>query len=255
MNNNINPYVLSIVEEYDIDIVILAEYKSDLNQLDEMLFQCRKRLTRWNTIGSERINAWGNYIDVQPGEQNKHYSIQIVNNKYIICGTHMKSDLYGDFTDERTDVAAQIMHEIESVKQKYNSDLVIIIGDMNESTYGKTCLSAKGFHGLPALNENDDAMRTVLGKKYEKMYNPMWNLYGDFSYPPGTYYRSESKLCTPAWFMIDQIIMSQSMVRFLKKDELKIIVECKGEKLYTRDKHPNKQISDHFPIVCKFDMR
>ena len=28
----------------------------------------------------------------------------------------------------------------------------------------------------------------------------MWNLFGDFKYPPGTYYRVESKLYNPCWF-------------------------------------------------------
>jgi hypothetical protein len=129
------------------------------------------------------------------------------------------------------------------------------MGDMNESAYGKTCLSAKGFHGLPALNVNDDAIRIVSGKEYEKMYNPMWNLYGDFDYPPGTYYRSESQFYTPAWYMLDQVIISKSSIPYLIKEDLRIIVECGAkDKLYTNNRRiPNKKISDHFPIMCGFN--
>lgn len=254
-NENINEYIVKLVEENGIDILILAEYNSNIESLDNLLDESRKKLCRCNTIGSERIKIWSNYCNIEPGTQNKYYSLQIVNNEYIVCGVHMYSDLNGEHYDERLYLAEQIMDEIDKLKIKINSDKVIIAGDINESPYEKTPLSAKGFHGMPELKIDGDNSRIVYGKKYEKMYNPMWNLYGDFSYPPGTYYRSESKLCTPAWFMIDQIIMSQSMIRFLIKDELKIIVECEGEKLYTKEKHPNKQISDHFPIVCEFDIR
>ena len=252
---NINEYIVKLVEENQIDILIIAEYNSNIESLDNLLDESGKKLCRCNTIGSERIKIWSNYYNIEPGTQNKYYSLQILNNEYIVCGVHLYSDLNGEHYDERLCLAEQIMDDIDKLKFKINSDKVIIAGDINESPYEKTSLSAKGFHGMPELKIDGDNSRIIYGKKYEKMYNPMWNLYGDFSYPPGTYYRSESKLCTPAWFMLDQIIISQSMIRFLIKDELKIIVECEGEKLYTREKHPDKKISDHFPIVCEFDIR
>lgn len=253
-NEHINKYILRLVEENEIDILIVAEYNSNMEELDTMLDGSRKKLSRCNTIGSERIKIWSNYCSTAPGFQDKYFSLQIINSEYIICGVHMYSDLNGEHNDERLCLAEQIMEEIGKVRKKINSDKIIIMGDINESPYEKTTLSAKGFHGMPEIKLDADVNRVVYGKLYEKMYNPMWNLYGDFDYPPGTYYRSESKLCTPAWFMIDQIIMSKSMINFLKKEQLRIIVECEGEKLYTREKHPDKKISDHFPLMCEFNV-
>ncbi len=253
-NENINKYILGLVEENEIDIVILAEYNSNIEQLDEVLSKSKKRLQRWNTIGSDRIKIWGNYIDIQPGIQNKYYSLQVINREYILCGVHMFSNLNGERNDERELLANQIMEEIDELRKKINSDKVIILGDINESPYEKTCLSARGFHALPALGKENDISRSVNGKIYEKMYNPMWNLFGDFSYPPGTYYRSESKLYTSSWYMIDQVIISPSMISLLKREDLKIIVKCLGGNLYTGKKHPDKKISDHFPVMCGFNI-
>lgn len=253
-NENINKYIRGLVEENEIDIVILAEYNSNIEQLDEVLSESKMRLKRWNTIGADRIKIWGNYIDIQPGIQNKYYSLQVINGEYIICGVHMFSNLNGERNDERELLANQIMEEIKKLRKIINSDKVIIVGDINESPYEKTCLSARGFHGLPALREDDDISRIVSGKVYDKMYNPMWNLFGDFEYPPGTYYRSESKLSTSSWYMMDQIIISQSMISFLKRRDLRIIVECLGENLYTKNKYPDKKISDHFPVMCGFNI-
>ena len=54
-NRDINKYIWGMVEENKIDIVILAEYNSDIKQLDQLLMNSSKRLHRWSTIGSERI--------------------------------------------------------------------------------------------------------------------------------------------------------------------------------------------------------
>lgn len=253
-NSNINSFILELVEQNKIDILILSEYAGNLEELSKYLMQSKKRLCKWNSSGCNRIQIWGNYVDVEPGEQNKYFSIQIVNDKYIICGVHMYSDLNGERFDERTSLAEEIRYAIKNAREKLNSNDVIIIGDMNESPYEKACLSAKGFHALPALKISDNNSRIIYEKEYEKMYNPMWNLFGDFEYPPGTYYRSDSKMYNPCWYMLDQVIISQSMIPFMIKEELKIIVKCKNKPLYTKNGYPNSNISDHFPIVCEFNV-
>ena len=150
-NGNINSYIFELVEQNEIDILILAEYASDNDELSKCLIQSKKRLYKWNSTGCNRIQIWGNYVDVKPGEQNKYFSIQIINNKYIICGVHMYSDLNGERFDERISLAEEIRYAIKNTREELNSNDVIIIGDMNESPYEKACLSAKGFHALPAL--------------------------------------------------------------------------------------------------------
>ncbi|WP_368190560.1 endonuclease/exonuclease/phosphatase [Agathobacter rectalis] len=227
---------------------------AEINELNDNLKQCKKRLFNWNTKGCERIHIWGNYIDVTPGEQNKYFSVQIVNKQYIMCGVHMYSNLNGEHYDERVALAEEIMYSIKHIKQRLQTEHVIVIGGINESPYEKACLSAKGFHALPALQILDKGSRTVYGKEYEKMYNPMWNLFGDFKYPPGTYYRVESKLYNPCWFMLDQVIISQSMIPLMVKEQLKIITKCGKGVLYTDNRYPNSNISDHFPIMCEFNI-
>lgn len=253
-NVDINSYILDIVNQNEIDVLVLAEYMAEINELNDNLKQCKKRLFNWNTKGCERIHIWGNYIDVTPEEQNKYFSVQIVNKQYIMCGVHMYSNLNGEHYDERVALAEEIMYSIKHIKQRLQTEHVIVIGDINESPYEKACLSAKGFHALPALQILDKGSRTVYGKEYEKMYNPMWNLFGDFKYPPGTYYRVESKLYNPCWFMLDQVIISQSMIPLMVKEQLKIITKCGKGVLYTDNRYPNSNISDHFPIMCEFNI-
>ena len=242
-----------MMRDYNIDILGLAEYSSDPNELWSLCRNHGLLMMQANTKGSSRLNIWSNYIDIKEGQQQKYYSIQIIQEKYIICFVHLFSDLYGQRDDERLKKIEEIIYDIQTEEQLLNMDKTIIIGDINEMPYGKSCLSASGFHGLPALSISDNSLRTVYDNQYKKYYNPMWNLMGDFKYPPGTYYWNDAKLCSPMWYMLDQVIISQGMIPALKKDKLKIITTCSAGDLMCKNGRPDKKISDHFPIMCEFD--
>ena len=218
---DINPYIASLVLDNEIDILALSEYDANIDELNAMFKDNNQRLIKCNTLGCDRIDVWSSYVNIKSGIQEKYYSIQI-------------------------------MYDIHKIEDIIQTQRTIVIGDINEMPYGRGCLNANGFHGLPALNISDKPTRTVNEIEYRKFYNPMWNLMGDFDYPPGTFYVNQSKLHSPMWYMLDQVIISQSMIPFMIKEELKIIVKCKNKPLYTKNGYPNSNISDHFPIVCEF---
>ena len=252
-NPNINMYLLSLVQDNKIEMLITAEYTSDDKELVSLFKQNDIGLMPCNTIGCERLKMWCNYIDVEAANQQKYYSIQIVNRDIIVCSIHLPSDLHGEYSDERFAIIRQIMADINQLKDSIGTDKVIIIGDMNEMPYGKGCLNADGFHGLPALNITDKATRTVNGMEYPKYYNPMWSLMGDYSYPPGTYYLNASKLNSPVWYMLDQVIISKELIPKFKRESLKIVTSCSFSDFKNENNIPNKHISDHFPIICEID--
>lgn len=254
-NENINPYIVSLVQEHNVDVLIVAEYVANEGELGNMFKASGFQMVSCNTFGCKRINVWSNYIDVQAANQNEYYSIQILPGRYILCGVHLMTDMYGEREEERLALSQQIIHDIKEVEEKIDSQKTIIIGDFNEMPYGKSCLNANGFHGLPVLSVDDSSTRSVNGIEYKKFYNPMWNLMGDFSYPPGTYYLNQSKLKSPMWYMLDQIIMSKELLPDFKRESLKIITTCRISDLADRAGHPNKKISDHFPIICEIKNR
>lgn len=249
--NKINQYIANVVRDYNIDVLIMAEYEDEKNELGNLLQSYNKPLTEYNTLGCDRIAFWSNYVDVEPGIQDTYYSIQIIGKEYIVCCVHLFTDLHGDRSDERLAIIQQIMQEIKKLEEEINSRKTIIIGDLNEMPYGRGCLNANGFHGLPALKIDDNATRSVNNIEYRKFYNPMWNLLGDFSYPPGTYYLNQAKLNSPMWYMLDQVIISQELLPSFRREDLRIITTCSSGDLMDKSLHPNKKISDHFPIMCE----
>lgn len=249
----INPYLASLVQDYEADLLVTAEYQADKAELEAFLGEQSGHLVSCNTCGCGRIFIWSTYTDVSPGSQDDYYSIQIVQNSYILCCVHLPSDLYGDHSDERLEIIQRMMHDIHETEEKLNSGRTVIIGDMNEMPYAKGCLNANGLHGLPELREDDRPARVVNGTSFRKYYNPMWNLFGDFTYPPGTYYLNESRIYAPMWYLLDQVVISQEILPIFKKESLKIITSCSHGKLYDQNQHPDRHISDHFPILCEID--
>ena len=252
-NKNINSYVSSLISSNRIDILALAEYTADKNELYRMIRSQGVRMMEYTTIGCERIKFFGNYINVEPATQDKYYSIQIIDKKYIMCGVHLPSDLHGNKTNERYMISRRIIHDIQEEERKLVKPNTIIMGDFNEMPYCKSCINADAFHALPVFEERKQNHRVVLGSDFKKYYNPMWNLLGDFSYPPGTYYRNEATITSPMWFLLDQFIFGWETVPMIHREHLKIITECQAGKLFDKYGHPNNSISDHFPIMCEIN--
>ncbi|MCI9545944.1 MAG: endonuclease/exonuclease/phosphatase [Lachnospiraceae bacterium] len=250
-NKGINRYIVNLVQDYCIDLLILAEYAADRDVLSALLSAGGQRLTYGNTLGCDRIHIWSNYVNMKAGVQDTYYSVQIIQDELILCCVHLVTDLHGDRSDERLAIIQRIMHDIEMIENEIKSQKTIIIGDINEMPYSRGCLNANGFHGLPTLDVGDKSTRKVNGVAYRKFYNPMWSLMGDFSYPPGTYYKNQAKLHSPMWYMHDQVILSKDILRLFNKDSLQIITSCSGADFMDKNRHPNKKISDHFPIMCE----
>lgn len=250
-NTNINKYIVSLIRDYDIDMLAMAEYYADNGELKMLLEQNHQRFVPCYTEGCSRIDVWSRYARIEPGCQNTYHSIQIIKDRYILCCVHLMSDMHGDRSDERFEKIQEIMYDIKQTERSIDSHDTIIIGDFNEMPYDKGCLNANGFHGLPVLGMMDPPTRRVSGTEYRKFYNPMWNFMGDFSYPPGTYYLNQSKLYSPMWYMPDQVIVSKDILPLFKKESLRIITSCSYSDLMDGNQHPNPNISDYFPLLCE----
>ena len=55
-NVDINSYILDIVNQNEIDVLVLAEYMAEINELNDNLKQCKKRLF-WLCKGISRTFA------------------------------------------------------------------------------------------------------------------------------------------------------------------------------------------------------
>lgn len=247
-NNNVGEYVASIVEEYNIDIIILAEVNDNRHSIVDSIERLGRNYHEANTIGCKGIEIWYQGYDLTAASQAPRYSLQMINNRCIMCCMHLQSDLHYS-ENERFETTRYMIEDVRQYEAKYDIHKIVYIGDMNEMPYSRSCLSANGLYGLPVLSIHEQPYRLIQEKNYRKCYNPMWNFFGDDNDPPGTYYYKQSKLQNPMWYILDQVIISQELVPLFKKKSLKIVNSTLKGRL--DDKYGRPNVSDHFPIVCE----
>ena len=245
---DINKILCSIIVEQKSNIVILAEYEDIIEDLLYNLDLNGVRMNVYPSVGCERITILGNTKNVRQSRQSRYYSIQIVDDDLLLCGVHLPSQMW---TDERTQTLAfqSVVHDIELAEKESGIDKTVVVGDFNQNPYDDGCLGAFGFHGIPVADEAQKISRVIYDTEYKMFYNPMWNLLGDFNYPPGTYYYRGNKEKNEFWNIFDQVIVRPRLRSNFVDKELKIITKTQTVSLVTQNQHPNKEISDHLPIV------
>lgn len=82
----INNYIVDLIYENGIDIIVLAEYNDHEQKLRNQLIDKGIYMEKYITSGCDRIKMYGSIQNVMPANQNKYYSVQIIDNKYILCG-------------------------------------------------------------------------------------------------------------------------------------------------------------------------
>lgn len=252
-NPRINSYIQDIIIDNKIDIIVLAEYKANIDSLKSMLYKYDINMNQYESIGCDRITLLGNYKDIEPAFQNAYCSLQVIQSKYILACVHLPSKLHCD-RSKKDIVVREIIYEIQMLEEALSCDNTILVGDFNENPYEFGCLAADGFHGLPDYIEAKRKYRKILGNKFKMFYNPMWNLLGDFSFPSGTFFYNGNDVENPFWNIFDQVMIRPCLRKKFIDDELKIIYQA-GESSLINSKinRPEKKISDHLPIV--FEIR
>ena len=226
-NGDINDILCKIVIEQKINIVILAEYADVVEDLILNLDLHGVRMKVYPTVGCDRITMLGTEISVRQSRQDTYYSMQIINEQYLLCGLHLPSSLWAD-KETQSLVFESTVHDVELAEEENGLEKSIVVGDFNQNPYENGCLSAKGFHGVPIADEALRLARTIYGKNYKMFYNPMWNLLGDFDFPPGTYYYSGNKAANEFWNMFDQVIVRPQLREEFVDKELKIITRAEN---------------------------
>ena len=252
-NKQINPVLLDLIKENEITFVALAEYTASTDELLLLLRQQGIPMEKYISIGCDRVTVLGSIHKIEPGPQSSHSSIQIWNNRTILCCVHLQSKAYPDHEERRKITIGHIIKEIRDLETALDTEDTMILGDFNVNPYDTACVGARNLHGIPIYEEAKRQSRVVAEEEFFMFYNPMWNLLGDFQKPYGTFYYNGGDSNNTFWNIYDQVIMRPSLRERFVDSSLKIVTQT-GSISFLDDKgHPNREISDHLPIV--FEMR
>ena len=247
-NSNINSILSELIIQNTVSIVVLAEYEANMDDLIAELAKHNVIMKPYKNC-SERIKMLGSHKNVDLRIDSSHHTIQIIDQKYILCGVHLNSKLHDEHEGSREIYMEQIIHDIEEVEQELGKENTIIVGDFNINPYEPSCIDARFFHGIPVLAEAARQTRIVAGKEFKMFYNPMWSLLGDNSQPYGTYYSNSGGVHNTYWNIFDQVIVRPTLGDKFLRESLKILTETETRFLLDTSGHPDKKISDHLPII------
>lgn len=247
-NENINDILSQLVIENNASIIVLAEYSAKIEELIVRLSRYGATMKQYATC-CERIKLLGSVDCVDLKLDDSHYTIQIINGKDILCCVHLNSKIQSGHEGYREILIDRIVHDIQNTEREIGTNNSIVVGDFNINPYEASCIDARYFHSIPVCSEAERGSRTIAGNEYHMFYNPMWNLFGDFQKPYGTYYYNTGSTKNTYWNIFDQVIIRPTLKTRFLKDSLKILTETTTRYLLDTNGHPDKNISDHLPII------
>lgn len=250
-NKSINDVLTDVIIENRIDIVVLAEYAADVFKLCERLVNQGCGMFPYPSGVNNRLTIIGSasVVNVSAETQTQYESIQYINDDLILCCIHLPSKIYTKGSDNRKSATHRIVEDIKGIEKKYNTKNTIVVGDFNINPYEEECMGFEYFHSIPLIDKGRTS-RVIAETKYEFFYNPMWNFFGDFQKPYGTYYSSGS---VPFWNILDQVIIRPVLKQRFIENELRIVDRTTKTAIVNSRGYPNKKVSDHLPIVFEVE--
>lgn len=251
---NINNTLKNLIKSFSCDVIGLAEYGDDIINLMKELSSEGCNLFRVPQIGCKRIEILTKYYpsDIQTFSESQYYTIRKIPHDtlgYILVSfVHLPSKLHKDNVDRDVELR-YLKSDIEDAESMSSNDKSIIVGDFNVNPFEEPMISAAAAHSLSSKQIVQKQFRVVQNRKYYMFYNPMWNLLGDSSGPPGTYYYNNSAHINYFWNTFDQVIIRPSLIENFDINSLKIIDKFESISLVSDKGYPN--ISDHLPIYFK----
>lgn len=252
-NNKIESLLLNLVVQQSLDVLIFAEYASNIEKFCNLLNAiCYDNYEPLNSLGCDKICGIINskYKQEIITSSSRYEIINIRSSFFsILLGLiHAPSKLHSSDND-RLLCFNTFYHDIEKAEGKTKINNTIIIGDFNANPFENYVIGACSLHGIPYKEEVAKESRIVQGKEYKMFYNPMWRFFGSQSPPYGTYYYNSSSTDNYFWNTFDQIIFRPALIPAFAEDSLKIITSINNKSLLVNNYKPNKKISDHLPII------
>lgn len=252
--NKIENYVADIIRENDIDVCVFAEYSGcQINSILSKLYGQYQFFDGMGGCNKIIVIAKSSYNIAVRREHNRYiiYSIKHENEQYILAGIHLPDNLHSK-SDDRKAVIRDLTCDIKEQEKLLNHDNTIVIGDFNASPFDSELVQKDAFN---AVLFKDLIMKTEYvtynGRKYRRFYNPMLDNIAEDNSNYGSFYYS-SGIETLYWYCYDQVLMRKVLIdHFISAKYCKSI---KGKNLL-KQLSPNREISDHLPLIVKFERR
>ncbi|HCG5490329.1 hypothetical protein ACSTKJ_00655 [Vibrio parahaemolyticus] len=221
-NSDVDEVLVSAANELDIDLFVLAEFPVDSSAFLDLINAENEKYELIPKIGCDRVTIYCKscMYTFEHGPETSYYtSKKVVTDEgfeFHMVAVHLPSKTNQDESTQTLE-AAEFKREIEAAESSFDIDKTFIVGDFNMNPFEKGMVSASAFHSIPCEIVASKEKRVIKKREHRFFYNPMWNLFGDLSGSPGTYFHRDSEQAVYFWNILDQVIMRPSLSPFFNK--------------------------------------
>ena len=253
--------LLSLVREYAVDVVVLAEAPTPIEALGTQLqgllagglTLARNRVNTRVTSFSRAAAGLGDLLG-----ESRYMTVRPVRRadglEWLLAAYHGISRLEDEQVDldEEACIAATLLREVEAARGHRRT---LLVGDMNLNPFDPGMAKARGFFGVMAKADAARDTQRLKFNDYPLFYNPMWSRLGDGSPgPPGTYYRERSSHLAYYWHTYDQVLLRPDLLPAYDASRLHVPTRAGKIRLLGDGVINTRRASDHLPIVIGLDI-
>jgi hypothetical protein len=259
--NNITDTIKNISIDNEIDILILAESTinpaeilKSLNSVNRSYFFSPVGVYRKINIFTKFNHSFCPIVSESTRQTTRLIKLP-QKQQFLLCTIHAISAV-SHSQNSRAFEAEKISNEIKLIEGKQNTDMTILVGDLNMNPFDLGVISAPGFHCVNSQFIARKEGRRVQNQYYPYFYNPMWRIFNDSNESgiPGSFYFNNSSHDLLFWNIFDQVLIRPKMIDIFNFDNLRFLTDDGFHSLITRNNLPNKNISDHLPLLFSINI-
>ena len=257
-SKKIEEVIIDIAVAYESDIIVLVEFPMDTIELCRKLEKHNRFFIHRPAMNNKnRVKILARkFLKSKIIRESKYYEIhdfEWERSHFLIAGVHLPSKMYGDGHGQKV-VSRDLYEAIVESQNEVKHSHIIVVGDFNANPFEEVMVSSEYLHAISdAKIVQRMKSRACYGIERQMLYNPMWNMLGDYDSPTGSYYYSHGGVESLYWNIFDQVLLSPSLIQGYEKNSLKIITSINHVVLVSEDGTPNsKSFSDHLPLVFSF---
>jgi hypothetical protein len=239
------------------NLVALVEYPGDGHSLMSAFTAGNNPFFMVPVIGCDRVKLFTSFSlnrVTHRGEADR-YTIKEVGLPgalpLLACVVHLRSKLHASAVDQ-LHAATYFRFDLEKAEDDAGHRNTVVFGDFNMNPFDPGMVSAIAINSIPCLVTARRGSRTIDKRDHAFFYNPTWNLLGDFSGPPGTYFHSSPGSESHYWNTLDQVLVRPGVADRFRRDAFAILTTTGTRSRVNHAGRPH--LSDHLPIAFTIDL-
>jgi exonuclease III len=252
---SLDELIAAIAVSNEADVIILAECRSDPNDLTRALntaspdYQFAPGFCQSLSFFTKFDSSFLSLMAETPRTSIRRLNLP-ARSELILAAAHLPSKAY--FSDDsQIFQCAQLANAIEEEEEKAGHRRTILLGDLNVNPFEIGMVAFGGLHAVSTREIASKGSRVVQSQRRAFFYNPMWKYFGDRSdVSPGTYYYEKAESVNYYWNTFDQILIRPDVLEGFRDDGVRVITHA-GERslIDVHGKPDKKNASDHLPVL------